>query len=105
MLVNFQGIHLVRTIVLVWGLACTHVKRPFMVPIEEPTHAKGAWAAMRACSQAIVVDGGDLKDVHWFVGDLTALDIIRNSVEYALAELLSNPRLPGAIAALSTEKP
>jgi hypothetical protein len=33
------------------------------------------------------------------LGDLDALQILRNSLEYPLAELLSNPRLPAALAA------
>jgi hypothetical protein len=42
-----------------------------------------------------------LKSSREILGNPSSLDVIRHSVEYGLAELLSNPRLPNAIAAMS----
>jgi hypothetical protein len=39
------------------------------------------------------------KSARKLLGDLNALDVVRNYVEYGLAELLSNPRLTVALAA------
>jgi hypothetical protein len=41
-----------------------------------------------------------LRSARNILGNPSSLDVIRHSVEYTLAELLSNPRLPAAIAAV-----
>src|SRR2546430_15686070 len=40
----------------------------------EPPQAARAWALARACADVPVQPGGDLKDVHWMVADLSLIN-------------------------------
>jgi hypothetical protein len=39
------------------------------------------------------------KEARQLIGDISPADVVRNEIEYTIAELLSNPRLPAALAA------
>jgi hypothetical protein len=45
------------------------------------------------------------REARKLLGDVGPFDILRNEVEYALAELLSNPRLPAAVEARLKKHP
>ena len=56
--------------------------------------------ARRMSSQDFVKQRADLEDeARRIIGSISPADVIRNEVEYALGELLSNARLVEALAA------